>query len=105
MPMKYILFILILGILSCKDTPKNTSLEGTYISEDNLFYKSFTFKGQSTVVLKDAIIGFEHVLSYERDENFIRIKATPSDLLLQIITVDSLVGEGFAKGSFKKAKE
>lgn len=102
--MKYILFILILGIVSCKDTLKNTSLKGTYVSEDNLLYRSFTFKGKSTVVLKDGIIGFEHVLSYEKDENFIRIKSTPSDLLLKVVTMDSLVGEGFATGSYTKIK-
>jgi len=103
--MKYIILIFILGFVSCKENTKTLLLEGTYTSQDNLLYKSFTFKGKSTVILKDAIIGFEHVSSYEKDENFIRIKATPSDLLLQIVTVDSLVGEGFAKGSFKKVKE
>lgn len=114
--MKYLLFILLLGIVSCKDSnsskkkdeiknPKEITLEGTYLSNDNLLYKSFTFKGKSTVVIKDGLIGFDFVTSYERDENFIRVKTDKSDLLLQLVTKDSLIGEGFAKGSFVKVKE
>lgn len=87
------------------ETPRKLSLEGTYLSKDNPFYKSLTFKGQSTVVIKDKIFELDYPSSYEKDGDFIRIKTEKSDLLLKIITSDSLVGEGFAKGSFKKVKE
>lgn len=40
--------------------------------------------------------------SYERDENFIRIKTDKSDLLFEIKDEKTLVGEGFAEGSFVK---
>lgn len=92
-----------LSVIEMK-APQKLSLEGTYTSKDNPFYKSLTFKGQSTVVIKDKIFGLDYPSSYEKDDDFIRIKTDKSDLLLQIITVDSLVGNGFAKGSFVKVK-
>lgn len=49
-----------------------------------------------------ASLGFDFATSYEKDGNLICIKTDQSDLLLEIVTPDSLVGEGFAKGSFKK---
>jgi lipoprotein len=112
MKTKSLLLILLVGFVSCKDfkpsienailiEPKEQVLEGTYVSNDGL-YKSFTFKGSSTVVIKDNIFGFDFASSYERDGNLIRIRTDQSDLLLEIVTPDSLVGEGFAKGSFKK---
>lgn len=78
------------------------TLSGTYISEDNLLYRSLTFKGKSTVVITDAFIGMEFPTSYVRDENFIRIKTDLSDLLLELSAPDTLVGEGFIKGCYVK---
>lgn len=104
MKTKSFLLIMLVGIVSCKDMnpfKKEFVLDGTYIS-DKALYKSFTFKGNSTVVIKDGIFGFDFASSYERDGNLIRIRTDQSDLLLEIVTPDSLVGEGFAKGSFKK---
>ena len=106
MKTKYFLLIMLVGIVSCKDInpfKKELVLDGTYISDsDRALYQSFTFKGNSTVVIKDGIFGFDFATSYEKDGNLICIKTDQSDLLLEIVTPDSLVGEGFAKGSFKK---
>ena len=76
--------------------------EGTYISDENPIYKSLTFKGNNTVVIRDGFLGMEHVSEYIIDDNFIRIKAEPSDLLFEIISRDTLSGEGFAKGLYIK---
>ena len=90
-------------IYELTDETKEIVLNGTYISDsDRALYQSFTFKGNSTVVIKDGIFGFDFATSYEKDGNLICIKTDQSDLLLEIVTPDSLVGEGFAKGSFKK---
>lgn len=83
-------------------TPMNSILQGTYISNDNAFYRALTFRGKSTVVIKDAIFGMTFSTSYERDENFIRIKTDKSDLLLEIVDGNTLVGEGFAEGNYIK---
>lgn len=76
--------------------------EGTYVSDENPIYKSLTFKGQNTVVIRDGFLGMEHVSEYVIDDNLIRIKAEPSDLLFEIISRDTLEGEGFANGTFIK---
>ncbi len=124
---KYVLFFLCAGLLQqgCKSNPKNQQgteknvtapaavapavqekkesvLSGTCTSSDNPFYKSLTFKGKTTVVIKDAILGMDFPTSYERDENYIRIKTDKSDLLLEIVDSKTLVGEGFAEGVFTK---
>lgn len=109
--MKTVLFFLFLGLIlyGCADSSKKkvealkeTFPEGTYVSKDNPFYKSLTVRGKSTVIIKDAIIGFDFTYGYEKDENFIRIWTDKSDLLLECKAKDTLVGEGFAKGCFVK---
>ena len=40
---------------------------------------------------------------YELDEDVIRVKTDKSDLLFVIKDSQTLVGEGFAKGTFRKA--
>ena len=84
---------------------QETALSGTYTSTDNPFYQSLTFKGKTTVVIKDAIFGIEYPTSYERDENYIRIETDKSDLLLELTDPNTLVGEGFAKGTFIKTEK
>ena len=77
-------------------------LQGTYVSKDNSFYRKLIFKGKTTVVIVDAIIGFSFPSSYVLDEKYIRIKTDKSDLLLKIKDNNILVGEGFVSGTFKK---
>ena len=42
--------------------------------------------------------------SYERDEEFIRIKTDKSDLLFEVVNEDSIIGSGYAKGVWIKEK-
>lgn len=77
-------------------------LKGTFISNDNPFYKRLEFKGKSTVIIYDPYIGFGFPTSYVIDEDFIRIRTDKSDLLLEIKDEKTLVGEGWAKGTFIK---
>lgn len=75
-------------------------LKGIWTSGDNPFYPSLEFKGKSTVVLKTIMGSF--ATSYERDEEFIRVKTDKSDLLFEVVSEDSIVGSGFAKGLWIK---
>lgn len=82
---------------------KNYSyLQGTYFSKDCAFYKKLIFKGRKTVTIIDAIFGFSFTSSYELDENLVRIKTDKSDLLFEIKDSRTLIGEGFAEGTFNK---
>ena len=85
-------------------SPKDILPEGTFISKDNTLYKSLTFKGKKTVVVQDAIFKMDFPSEYEKDEEFLRVKTDKSDLLFEIISEDTIKGEGFAKGLYIKKK-
>lgn len=77
-------------------------LQGTYESDDCVFYKKLIFKGKRTVTIIDGLFGLPFATSYEIDENLIKIKTDKSDLLFEMKDGQTLIGEGFAKGTFKK---
>ena len=73
-------------------------LQGTYVSRDCAFYRKLIF----TVTIVDAIFGMSFASGYELDEDIIRVKTDKSDLLFEIKDSQTLIGEGFAKGTFRK---
>lgn len=79
------------------------NLQGTYVSKNNSFYKKLIFRGKKTVTIVDAIFGFPFATSYELDENYIRIRTDQSDLLFEIKDSKTLIGEGFATGTYVKS--
>lgn len=84
-----------------EEIPKSEiKLAGIWNSKDNPLYPILEFKGKSTVVLK-TIIG-PYATSYERDEEFIRVRTDKSDLLFEVISEDSIVGSGYSKGVWVK---
>jgi len=80
------------------------NLQGTFESNDNPFYRELIFRGKKTVSIVDGFFGIPFATSYEIDENYIRIQTDKSDLLFEIIDNETLVGEGFARGTFTKIK-
>lgn len=80
------------------------NLQGTYIS-NNSFYKKLIFRGKKTVTVVDAFFGWPFATSYEIDEQYIRIRTDKSDLLLEIKDSKTLVGEGWAAGTYTKSNE
>ena len=73
------------------------SLSGKYNCSDKCIYHSFEFKGESTVIIENFFPS-----SYVIDKNYIRIKTDKSDLLLKIQDEKTLIGEGFATGTYIK---
>lgn len=97
------LSICIIAFNSCSFYSQNTKnkLEGKYVLiSGKSFYDSFNFKGKSTVVIES--FGMEFVTSYVKDENYLRIEAEPSHLLLKVQSKDTIIGEGFASGIYIK---
>ena len=68
-------------------------------------YKALKFKGKRTVTIIDALWGFPFATSYELDEDLIKIKTDRSDLLFEIKDSQTLIGEGFAEGTFIKTDD
>ena len=79
-------------------------LQGTYVSKDCAFYRKLIFRGKKTVTIVDAIFGMSFASGYELDEDIIRVKTDKSDLLFEIKDSQTLIGEGSAKGTFRKVK-
>ena len=88
-----------------KQYKRYAHLQGTYISDDCALYKKLKFKGKRTVTIIDAIWGFPFATSYELDEDLIKIKTDRSDLLFEIKDSQTLIGEGFAEGTFIKTDD
>ena len=86
-----------------KQYKRYAHLQGTYVSDDCAFYKKLIFKGKRTVTIIDAIFGFPFATSYELDEDLVKIRTDQSDLLFEIKDSQTLIGEGFAEGTFIKA--
>lgn len=77
-------------------------LQGAYVSDDCLIYKGLVFRGKNTVTIIDDFIRFPYSTSYDLDEDLIRIKIEESYLLFVIKDSQTLIGEGLAKGTFRK---
>ena len=77
-------------------------LQGTYVSKNCAFYRKLIFRGKSTATIVDAIFGWSFTSSYEVDDNYVRIRTDKSDLLFEVKDNTTLIGEGFAKGTFTK---
>ena len=97
-----ILNVKIAVFLSKKEYRHYAHLQGTYVSKDCAFYRKLIFRGKKTVTIVDVIFGMSFASGYELDEDIIRVKTDKSDLLFEIKDSQTLIGEGFAKGTFRK---
>ena len=102
---KYLIEYTDLPVSEKKQYKRYAHLQGTYISDDCALYKKLKFKGKRTVTIIDAIWGFPFATSYELDEDLIKIKTDRSDLLFEIKDSQTLIGEGFAEGTFIKTDD
>lgn len=63
---------------------------------------SFVFNFWGSLQIIDAIFGFPFSTSYELDEDIVKVRTDRGDLLFEIKDSQTLVGEGFANGTFRK---
>ena len=88
-----------------KQYKKYAYLQGTYVSKDGLFFRKLIFRGKRTVTIVDALLGFPFSTSYELDEDLVKLKMEGLEYIFYIQDSQTLIGEGFAKGTFVKVKE
>ena len=100
---KYLSEYIGLPISDRKQYKTYAHLQGIFVSKDCAFYRKLIFRGKRTVTIVDAIFGFSFASSYEVDEDIVRIRTDKSDLLFEINDSQTLIGEGFAKGTFRKS--
>jgi len=78
----------------------NNSIKGLYKSNGEAIYSAFEFAGESTVIVYG--MGMKFPSSYVKDGELLRITTDKSDLLLKIKDNNTLIGEGFASGTYIK---
>ena len=100
---KYLKEYVALPISERKEYSTYAHLQGAFTSNDCHLYKALIFRGKKTVTIIDGFFGFPFATSYEIDENYIRIRTDKSDLLFEIKDNKTLIGEGFASGTFTKS--
>lgn len=100
---KYLKEYVALPISERKEYSTYAYLQGAFTSKDCHLYKALIFRGKKTVTIIDGFFGFPFATSYEIDENYIRIRTDKSDLLFEIKDSETLIGEGFASGTFTKS--
>lgn len=100
---KYLLEYTDLSAPEKKQYKNYAFLQGTYESKDYVFYKKLIFRGKKTVTIIDAIFGFPFSTSYELDEDIVKVRTDRGDLLFDIKDSQTLIGEGFAIGTFIKS--
>ena len=98
---KYLTEYITLPASERKQYKTYANLQGTYVG-DNTIYKKLIFRGKKTVTIVDAFFGIPFASSYELDDNYLRIRTDKSDLLFEIIDNKTLIGEGFAYGTYTK---
>ncbi len=100
---KYLTEYITLPVSERKQYSTYAHLQGAFTSNDCHLYKALIFRGKKTVTIIDGFFGFPFATSYEVDENYIRIRTDKSDLLFEIKDSETLIGEGFAHGTFTKS--
>ena len=97
---KYLSEYTALSISEKKQYKNYAFLQGTYESKDCVFYEKLIFRGKKTVTIIDAIFGSPFSTSYELDEDIVKVRTDRGDLLFNIKDSKTLIGEGFAGGTF-----
>ncbi len=87
-----------------KKEEEKKNFYGEYINSKKGLYKSFNFKGETSVIITDGIFGIPFATSYVRDGQILRVQTDKSDLMLTIIDSKTLTGDGFAAGTYSKGE-
>ncbi|WP_316768546.1 SH3 domain-containing protein [Pedobacter frigiditerrae] len=94
--------ILAVGYLSYLNFMVEKSVSGKYVSIGDGDYQSFEFKPQNAVVIEDSYTDTLVTTKYDVEGDIIKFKQQENTILLLIRDNNTLIGEGFTRGTFKK---
>ncbi len=75
---------------------------GKYVTDSDSQYQSFEFKSKDQVVIQDSYLDSLTTAKYTIEGDVIKFKQQENTFLLLIRDDNTLVGEGFTKGIFRK---
>lgn len=96
------LVVLLIGYFSFTVLLLEKKVSGKYATSEDLQYQSFEFKPNKRVTVMDSYADSAFTVPYETEGDMIKFKQQENTFLLMIMDDQTLVGEGFTKGIFKK---
>lgn len=81
---------------------KEKTVSGVYVSDSETQYKTFDFGTHDSVIVKDAYTDSTFTSKYVIDGDMIKLYDQQNMILLLIRDDNTLIGEGFTKGTFMK---
>lgn len=78
------------------------TVAGTFSSDSETQYQSFDFSTKDSVIVKDIYADSTFTSKYTIDGDMIKLYDQQNTILLLIRDENTLIGEGFTKGTFKK---
>jgi hypothetical protein len=94
--------VLAVGYLSYLTFVIEKSVAGKYVNLGDGDYHSFEFKPQNAVIIEDAYTDTLITTKYEVDGDIIKFKQQENTIMLLIRDNNTLIGEGFTRGTFTK---
>ncbi|WP_443946313.1 SH3 domain-containing protein [Pedobacter sp. AW1-32] len=94
--------VLILGYFCYITFVQKKIISGVYRGDQGAQFKSFDFKSKDSVTVTDSYTDSLFTSHYTIDGDLIKLYQEQNSILLVIRDENTLVGEGFTKGTFKK---
>jgi hypothetical protein len=97
-----VLIVLVIGYFFYLGFVVQKEVSGKYITTDDAQYQSFDFKSKDSVVIHDSYLDSLTTAKYTLEGNLIKFKQQENTFMLIISDNNTLIGEGFTKGIFRK---
>lgn len=96
------IIILIIGYFCYVTFLKQKTVSGTFATSVDTQYNSFNFKSKDSVTVKDVYNDSLFTVKYVIDGDIIKLYDQQNSILLLIRDENTLIGEGFTRGTFIK---
>jgi len=97
-----VLVILVIGYFCYITFIQSKIVTGTFASSEDIQYKTFTFKSKDSVTVTDAYTDSIFTSKYVIEGDMIKLYDQQNTIMLLIRDDQTLIGEGFTRGTFTK---
>ncbi|TCD04382.1 SH3 domain-containing protein [Pedobacter frigidisoli] len=97
-----VVIILVTGYFCFITFIQEKTVAGTFASNEDIQYKTFTFKSKDSVTVTDAYTDSTFTSKYVIDGEMIKLYDQQNTIMLLIRDENTLIGEGFTRGTFTK---
>lgn len=97
-----VIVILVIGYFCFITFIQEKIISGTFASNEDIQYKTFNFKSKDSVTVTDAYKDSIFTSKYVIDGDMIKLYDQQNTIMLLIRDEQTLIGEGFTRGTFAK---